>query len=70
MKSRVTDCAIAIPILVGLLGLFYAFTTPIGEYDVMGAGFYFRVALSLLLASIIAIGLSVWAYQRKEPSAT
>ena len=70
MKSPISICACSIPIIIGSIGLLYAFTTPVDQYDMIGAGLIIRVALTLLIASLVSVIFSFWSYQRNEPKAS
>lgn len=70
MKSPFTNCALAIPTLIGAGGIFYSiFISSSGQYDVTGAGIILKAGLSLLVASLLSIWLTLEAYGRKEPKA-
>jgi uncharacterized membrane protein YeaQ/YmgE (transglycosylase-associated protein family) len=69
MKSPITVSAFVVPLLCLILGICYAFVTPLDSNDWIGAGFIVRVALALLVASLVSVILSVWAFNRKEKGA-
>ena len=69
MKSPITVSSIVVPLLCLSVGICYAYITPLEANDWIGAGFIVRVALALLVASLVSVILSVWAFSRKEVGA-
>jgi len=69
MKSPITVSSFVVPLLCLILGICYAFVTPLNPNDWIGAGFIVRLALALIAASLVSVIFSVWAFNRKEKGA-
>ncbi len=69
MRLSIWKSAIAIPLGCLFLGVAYAFLEPPNPNDWLGLGIFVRLGVTLAVASLLALILSIWAFKRRETKA-